>query len=266
MGTGGIYRFKDGREVGPTTSTRPGSTTAAARSVLRRSESNALIILRGVLRHEGDAHPAGRGRGVPVRRGDGRPATGLEVTPKAAVPALEASESRVADAAGRRRRRIYIHGDRLVAYRTRSRDSAPPSAQAGPLLCGPDRAMDRRGRASRPSRPSRKTPPRDSAADRAGAHVTGPPDADGSRAHRESRSFLPPHIDWLAFPSTRATSSLRLPGWARAGTPLAAMECGGILQAATGPFRRLVPRPLALRADPGLIEQFRIGLVLIACR
>ena len=71
--------------------------------VLVRRIERVGSLLRSVLRHEGHADPAGRGRRVScsTRERASRPPTGIEVTPRAGGPALEASESRVADAAGK---------------------------------------------------------------------------------------------------------------------------------------------------------------------
>ena len=124
MGTGGIYRFNDGREVPDhvyATWEYDGGRTAVFSSI----ESNAFdhyyeaffgtkatLILQG----EAEAYL--------FDESTGKPATGLEVTPKGNGPALEASESRVADAAGRGAG-ASTAGDRLLAYK----NGSPPSVR-----------------------------------------------------------------------------------------------------------------------------------------
>jgi len=141
MGTGGIYRFKDGREVPDhvyATWEYDGGRTAVFSSI----ESNAFdhyyeaffgtkatLILQG----EAEAYL--------FDEATGRPATGLEVTPKGSGPALEASESRVADAAGRGAGASTTPGDRLLAYKNEISAFCAAVRTGAPLLCGPDRAM-----------------------------------------------------------------------------------------------------------------------------
>ena len=142
QGTGGIYRFDDGREVPDhvyTTWEYPGGRTAVFSSI----ESNAFdhyyeaffgtkgtLILQG----ESEAYLFDEGTGQPA-------ATGIQVTPRGSGPALEASESRVADAAGRGQASTSSSGDRLVAYRNEISGFCAAVRTGRPLLCGPDRAM-----------------------------------------------------------------------------------------------------------------------------
>jgi predicted dehydrogenase len=145
MGTGGIYRFNDGqREVHDhvyTTFEYPGGRTAVFSSI----ESNAwdhyyeaffgtkgTLILRG----EADAFLFDEGTGQPAP-------TGIEVTPRTpGRPALEASESRVADAAGKTAASTTTAGgDRLVAYRNEISSFCTTVRTGQPLACGPDRAI-----------------------------------------------------------------------------------------------------------------------------
>jgi predicted dehydrogenase len=145
MGTGGLYRFNDGqREIGDhvyTTFEYPGGRTAVFSSV----ESNAwdhyyeaffgtkgTLILRG----EAEAFLFDEGTGQPA-------VTGIEVTPRADGPALEASESRVADAAGKSAAGTTSGGnpDRLVAYRNEISSFCTTIRTGRPLACGPDRAI-----------------------------------------------------------------------------------------------------------------------------
>ncbi len=144
MGTGGVYRFKDAqREVGDhvyATFEYPGGRTAVFSSI----ESNAFdhyyeaffgtkgtLILRG----EAEAFLFDEGTGQPA-------ATGIEVTPRGTGPALEASESRAADAAGRSATAATTTGaDRLVAYRSEISSFCTTIRTGRPLACGPDRAI-----------------------------------------------------------------------------------------------------------------------------
>jgi hypothetical protein len=75
-----------------------------------------------------------------------KPATNIEVTPKAGGPALEASESRVADAGGRQAVGTAAAGsgqnlDRLSAYRNEISGFCASVRTGAPLACGPDRAV-----------------------------------------------------------------------------------------------------------------------------
>jgi hypothetical protein len=71
--------------------------------------------------------------------------TGVAVPPKAGGPALSASESRVADAAGRPATAAGAAGggnpDRLAAYRAEVSGFCAAIRTGAPLQCGPDRAI-----------------------------------------------------------------------------------------------------------------------------
>jgi predicted dehydrogenase len=141
MGTGGVYRWKDGREVPDhvyVTWEYADGRTAVFSSV----ESNAFdhyyeafFGTKGTLILQGEAEA------YLFDEGTGKPATSIEVTPKGPGPALEASESRVADAAGRGQAGATSTGDRLLAYRNEISGFCSTVRTAHPLLCGPDRAM-----------------------------------------------------------------------------------------------------------------------------
>jgi predicted dehydrogenase len=142
QGTGGVYRFDDGREVPDhvyTTWEYAGGRTAVFSSI----ESNAFdhyyeaffgtkgtLILQG----ESEAYLFDEGTGKPA-------ATGITVTPAGGGPALEASESRAADAAGRGQSASTSSADRLVAYRNEISGFCAAVRTGRPLLCGPERAM-----------------------------------------------------------------------------------------------------------------------------
>jgi predicted dehydrogenase len=143
IGTGGIYRFKDGREVADhiyCTFEYPGGRSAVFSTI----ESNAFdrnyeaffgtkgtLILQG----ESEAYLFDEG-------GDAQP-TGIEVQAKGSGPALEASESRTADAAGRSQVGTAAGGnsDRLAAYRGEISGFCSAIRVGTPLKCGPDKAI-----------------------------------------------------------------------------------------------------------------------------
>ena len=144
-GTGGVYRFKDGREVPDHTYVTldyPGGRTAVFTSI----ESNAFedyyeayygtkgtLILKG----ETEAYLFEEG----AAPGEAR-ATGLAVSPRSG-PVGTASESRAADAAGGGAGKGAASGggDRLAAYKHEI-DGFCGAVRAGaPLRCGPERAL-----------------------------------------------------------------------------------------------------------------------------
>jgi predicted dehydrogenase len=141
LGTGGIYRFKDGREVDDhvyATFEYPGGRTAVFSTI----ESNAFD----------DAYEAFFGtKGTLILRGEteaylfdeegSRQATGIEVTPKGSGPALEASESRAAESAGRSQSGTTTSGDRVASYRGEISGFCGAIRVGRPLACGPDKAI-----------------------------------------------------------------------------------------------------------------------------
>jgi predicted dehydrogenase len=146
IGSGGVYRYKDGREVPDHTYATieyPGGRTAVFTSI----ESNAFehyyeayygtqgtLILRG----ETEAYLFDEGE----KPGPVKPTT-VEVAPKAAGPAAAASESRTADAAGKGvgAGSAGGGGDRLAAYRYEINGFCGAIRTGSPLRCGPERAM-----------------------------------------------------------------------------------------------------------------------------
>ena len=143
MGTGGVYRFKDGSAKSDdhiyATFEYPGGRTAIFSSI----ESNAFEhYYEAFLRDEGHADSAGRGRGVPVRRSGTRAATGVEVPPRGGGPALAASESRAADAAAAARRRPPANGTIGCSPTGNEISGFCAAIRVGrPLRCGADRAI-----------------------------------------------------------------------------------------------------------------------------
>lgn len=142
LGSGGVYRWKDGREVDDhvyATFEYPGGRTATFTSI----ESNAFdhyyecfFGTKGtlVLRGEAEAYLFPEGSDAPQ-------ATSIEVSPKASGPALEASESRTADAAGRSVSGTADRTDRLAAYRSEISSFCAAVRTGSPLACGPERAL-----------------------------------------------------------------------------------------------------------------------------
>ena len=145
VGSGGVYRYKDGREVPDhsyATIEYPGGRTAVYTSI----ESNAFdhyyeayygtkgtLILRG----EVEAYLFSEGEA------DAKPTT-VEVAPKSAGAASQASESRSADAAGSAKGVGTGAGggaDRLAAYRYEVQGFCSAVRTGAPLKCGPKAAM-----------------------------------------------------------------------------------------------------------------------------
>jgi predicted dehydrogenase len=148
LGSGGVYRWKDGREVPDHTYATleyPGGRTAVFTSI----ESNAFdhyyeayYGTRGtlILRGETEAYLFDEG----ALPGEAKPTT-VEVTPKSAGPAAAASESRTADAAGRGTGGGAAGGggaaDRLAAYRYEIDGFCGAVRTGSPLKCTPERAL-----------------------------------------------------------------------------------------------------------------------------
>ena len=144
IGTGGLYRFADGkREVFDhlyVTFEYPGGRTATFSSIESNAFDNyyeAFFGTKGTLILQGEAEAY-------LFDEAGAAATGIEVSPRgAAGPALEASESRVADAAGSRSSAAATgeRADRLAAYKAEISTFCANIRVGTPLLCGPERAI-----------------------------------------------------------------------------------------------------------------------------
>jgi predicted dehydrogenase len=145
IGSGGIHRFKDGREVPDhcyVTFDYPGGRNAVFTSI----ESNAFdhyyeayYGTKGTLILRGETEAYLFEEGAPA--GAARP-TEVAVAPKAG-PAGSASESRAADAAGAGRGvgGASRNGDRLAANRAEVSSFCGAVRTGAPLLCGPERAL-----------------------------------------------------------------------------------------------------------------------------
>jgi predicted dehydrogenase len=142
IGTGGIFRFADGqREVCDhiyVTFEYPGGRSAVFSSIESNAFDNyyeAFFGTKGTLILQGEAEA------YLFDEAGSRAATGVEVSPRGGGPALEASESRVADAAGRTQTATGERVDRLLAYKNEISGFCAAIRVGRPLLCGADRAI-----------------------------------------------------------------------------------------------------------------------------
>jgi predicted dehydrogenase len=140
--TGGIHRFDDGREVDDhvyVTFEYPGRRTVTFSSIESNAFDHYYEAFHGtkgtlILRGEAEAYLFHEGSGAPA-------ATTVEATPKGGGPALEASESRTADAAGHASSGSADRTDRLAAYRAEVSAFCGAVRVGTPLSCGPERAL-----------------------------------------------------------------------------------------------------------------------------
>jgi len=140
MATGGVYRFKDGREVEDhlfATFEYPQGRTAVFSTIESNAYDDYYEMFMGtkatlILRAETEVYL--------FEEGDKR-ATGLEVTPKGSGPALEASETRAPDAAGKRGVMATDRTDRRLSYRLEISEFCAAIRVGRPLRCGPDKAL-----------------------------------------------------------------------------------------------------------------------------
>jgi predicted dehydrogenase len=143
--SGTVARYKDGREVPDHTYVTleyPGGRTVIFTSI----ESNAFdhyyeayYGTKGTLILRGETEAYLFEEGAPP--GEAK-ATGVEVAPKGKGPVGEASESRIADAAGAARGPGGVSAmDRLSAYRYEVGGFCGAIRTGSPLRCGPERGM-----------------------------------------------------------------------------------------------------------------------------
>ena len=148
IGTGGIYRFKDGREVDDhvyATFEYPGGRTAVFSTIESNAFERNYEVFYGT---KGDTAAAGRSRGLPVRGGRGDAGCG------AADRHRRAAEERRPRAlglgepgrgrrrtAGLRRREPASTSIGSRAYRAEVSGFCAAVRTGAPLLCGPDRAI-----------------------------------------------------------------------------------------------------------------------------
>jgi predicted dehydrogenase len=145
QGSGGVHRFKDGREVHDhvyTTFEYPQGRTAVFTSI----ESNAFDhYYEMYLGTKGTLILRGETEAMLFEEGGGGRATGVEMAAKAAGPVLDASESRAADAAGATRASGTAGGERVdrnAAYRSEVSGFCAAVRVGKPLACGPERAVE----------------------------------------------------------------------------------------------------------------------------
>jgi predicted dehydrogenase len=147
IGTGGIFRFPEhGREVPDhcyVTFEYPGGRMATFSSIESNAFDNYYECFYGT---KGTLILQGEAEAYLFDEGTKKAATSIEVTAKGSGPALEASESRVADAGGRQAVSNPAAGggqnlDRLAAYRNEISGFCSAIRSGTPLACGPDRAM-----------------------------------------------------------------------------------------------------------------------------
>jgi predicted dehydrogenase len=140
-GSGGVHRWKDGREVDDhvyATFEYPGGRTATFSSI----ESNAFDhFYEAFFGTKGTLVLKGETEAYLFEEGGSQRPTGIEVAAAANGPVLEASESRVADAAGRSSSGTATGGDRLASYRHEISGFCSAVRTGAPLSCGPDKAI-----------------------------------------------------------------------------------------------------------------------------
>ena len=144
-GSGGVFRWKDGREVPDHTYVTldyPGGRTAVFTSIESNAFDNyyeAYYGTRGTLILKGEVEAYLFEEGAPA--GDAK-ATGIAVAPKTG-PVGSASESRAADAAGPGSGvgAAAGGGDRLAAYKYQLNGFCGAVRTGAPLACGPERAL-----------------------------------------------------------------------------------------------------------------------------
>jgi len=147
IGTGGIFRFPEhGREVPDhvyATFEYPGGRMATFSAIESNAFDNYYECFYGT---KGTLILQGEAEAYLFEEGSAKPATNIEVTAKGSGPALEASESRVADAGGKQAVATAAGGsgqnlDRLAAYRSEISGFCSAIRTGSPLACGPERAM-----------------------------------------------------------------------------------------------------------------------------
>lgn len=143
IGSGGIYRNKDGREVNDhvyATFDYPQGRTATFSSI----QSNAFDrVSDEFLGTKGTLIIRGRTKRCSSPRGDEK-ATGVEVRPKTSDPLLDASESRAADAAGRTVTQpagAPATNARMVMFQIEVAEFCSAVRSDTPLACGPERGL-----------------------------------------------------------------------------------------------------------------------------
>jgi predicted dehydrogenase len=142
LASGGVYRFKDGREVYDHVYgifDYPGGRTAVFSSIESNAYDHYYEMFMGtkgtlILRAETEAYL--------FDEGEGRRATNIEVSAKGTGPALEASETKPAQAGAER---PAAAGPQLVerasSYKNEISGFCSSIRAGAPLACGPERAV-----------------------------------------------------------------------------------------------------------------------------
>jgi predicted dehydrogenase len=139
-GSGGVYRFKDGREVYDhvyATFEYPQGRTATFSSIESNAFEDRYEVFYGtkatlLLKNESDAFL--------FPEGGGESATALEVTPKAGGPAVDASESRAGAGTGAATA-VGTGSERVSATKFEVSRFCAAVRVGAPLLCGAERAL-----------------------------------------------------------------------------------------------------------------------------
>lgn len=140
--SGGIYRYKDGREVNDhiyVTWDYPNGRTATFTSIQSNKFDNYYEQYMGT---KGTLILSGEAEAFLFDEGESSRSTTIEVTKQTSEPVMDASESRAADAAGRT---VAGHMeeklDRLVGYRNEISGFCSAIRTGIPLRCGAERAV-----------------------------------------------------------------------------------------------------------------------------
>jgi predicted dehydrogenase len=140
LGSGGIDRYKDGREVWDhvyATFEYPQGRTAVFTSIQSNAQDHYYEAFYGtkatlIFSGESEAYLFDEAGGK---------ATGVEVAARGKGPVSAASESRAADAAGRSAGGSATGGERVNAYRLEVAGFCASIRTGVPLKCGPERAL-----------------------------------------------------------------------------------------------------------------------------
>lgn len=139
--SGGVDRYKDGREVNDhiyTIFEYPQGRTATFSSIQSNKFDHYYEMFmgtRGTLILQGEAEAF-------LFSEEDEKTVNLEVSKQTSGPVMDASESRVADAAGRTVAGSSQQGlDRLIAYRLEISEFCSAVRTGTPLRCGPEKAM-----------------------------------------------------------------------------------------------------------------------------
>jgi predicted dehydrogenase len=140
LASGGLYRFKEDREVADhvyATFEYPNGRTATFSTIESNAFENYYEMYMGT---KGTLILKGETEAYLFEEGD-RKATGIDVSAKATGPVLDASESRIVDAAGQLASGTTTTTDRLASYRLEVSEFCAAVRVDHPLRCGTERAF-----------------------------------------------------------------------------------------------------------------------------